>query len=283
MIEQSPYGDFTDKDFKELADYIYEYYGINLYPNKKTLVKSRLIKRLNALGMSSYKEYCSFVLRNDPNRTEAVEMINRLSTNKTEFFRENDHFEQLTQVLIPTLINIDNLKEINIWSAGCSSGEEPYTIAMVLEDYRSRNKYFNFKILASDISTQVLKKASKAIYPKILLEQIPVHFRKSFLLKSKDPSMEVFRIGQSTRSNVEFFRYNLLSAKLPFVSKMSIIFCRNTLIYFDRPTQKKVVTRLLDCLLEGGYLILGHSESLVNMGFDLEQISASIYMKKKSI
>ena len=283
MNEQSPYGDFTDKDFKELADYIYENYGINLYPNKKTLVKSRLIKRLNALGMRSYKEYCNFVLRKDPEKKEAVEMINRLSTNKTEFFRENDHFEQLTQVLIPTLITNDNLNEINIWSAGCSSGEEPYTIAMVLEDLRTQNNYFKFKVFASDISTQVLKKASKAIYPKNLLEQIPVHFRKKYLLKSKDPTMEVFRIGPATRNNVEFFRYNLLAAKPPFVSKMNIVFCRNTLIYFDRPTQKKVISRLLGCLDEGGYLILGHSESLINMGFNLDQVSASIYRKNKLI
>ncbi len=279
MEQRSPYGEFTDKDFKELSDYIYDNYGINLYPNKKVLVKSRLIKRLNALGINSYKEYCKFVLHNDPERKEAVEMINRISTNKTEFFREDDHFHKLTNEILPDLLRSKETKNVSVWSAGCSSGEEPYTIAMVLSEFKSTYPGFNFKITASDISTQVLKKATKAVYPNSLIEQIPEVYRKKYLLKSKNPMMDVFRIGPDLRRHVEFFRYNLLNTSLPFSTKVNITFCRNTLIYFDRPTQKKVVTKLLETIHSNGYLILGHSESLINMDFNIEQISPSIYKK----
>lgn len=277
MNQKSPYGELNDKDFKDLSEYVYDNYGINLYPNKKILVKSRLTKRLNALGMKSYREYCDFVLNKDPERKEMVEMINRISTNKTEFFRESGHFDYLTARIMPAIVAEE--KNLTFWSAGCSSGEEVYTLAMVLEFYKAANTKFNYKIFGSDISTQVLKKASTAVYSNTLLPPIPEVFRKRYLLKSKDPENEVFRISPGIRRNVSFFRYNLLSSTLPFEKSINVLFCRNTLIYFDRQTQYKVVESLLRTIKTGGYLILGHSESLINMDFKLEQVSTSIYRK----
>lgn len=277
--DNNSYSNFDDKDFKRLSEYIYDNYGINLYPNKKVLVKSRLVKRLKALNMRSYHDYCKYVLENDQDQLEIVEMINRISTNKTEFFREKNHFDFLTEHIIPDILSIKTDKMIQLWSAGCSSGEEPYSISMTLSDLKTVYGSFSFNIYASDISTQVLKKASTAIYPNSLLPQINMDYRKKYLLKSKDKQKEVFRINKQIRDHVSFFRYNLLNSKPPFKNKMDIIFCRNTLIYFDRPTQKKVVENMLKILNPGGYLLLGHSESLINMGFDLKNIAASVYKK----
>ncbi len=279
MVSSISYGELEDKDFKELSDFIYDNYGINLYPNKKVLVKSRLQSRLNALGISTYSEYCDFVLNKDPNRKEAVEMINRLSTNKTDFFREDDHFHLLSHNFLKSYITSANKNQLLIWSAGCSSGEEPYTIAMVLQEEKQKIPAFDFKIYASDISTSVLQKASKAIYSTNYLHQIPIQYKIKYLLKNKDSTKNQFRIAPELRNKVEFFRYNLLNPKLPTNDKMDIIFCRNTLIYFDRSTQKLVVEKLLKGLVTGGYLFLGHSESLINMNFNLAHVAASVYKK----
>lgn len=280
MDKAQPYGDLSDKDFKELSDFIYSNYGINLYPNKKVLVKSRLQSRLHATGIGNYKDYCEFVLKRDPDRKEAVEMINRLSTNKTDFFRENNHFKYITETLLYSYLSKKDNKKIKIWSAGCSSGEEPYTIAMVLNEEKKKIPHFDYHILASDISTSVLKKASLAIYPGTIIGQIPFEYRAKYLLKSKDRSKNQIRISPILRNKIEFFRYNLLNPKIPFEGKVDIVFCRNTLIYFDRQTQERVVSKLLNCIAPRGYLFLGHSESLINMDFPLDHVAASVYRKK---
>ena len=204
MDKNKPYGDFFDSDFKQLSEFIYVNYGINLYPNKKVLVKSRLQHRLLKTGISTYKEYCNFVLNGDPDRKEAVEMINRLSTNKTDFFRESHHFDYLTQTLLPSYLPTIEGDKIVVWSAGCSSGEEPYTIAMVLDELKNNNPIFDYSIYASDISTSVLKKASTAIYPGSFISQIPVEYRNSYLLKSKDKLKNQIRISPLLRKKLNF-------------------------------------------------------------------------------
>lgn len=279
MTDNKIYGELSDNDFKRLSKFIYDNYGINLYPQKKVLVVSRLQKRLTKLGMKSYTEYCDFVLNNDKGPKEAVHMIDRISTNKTDFFREADHFEYLSDPMLADYLAETRKKKIRIWSAGCSSGEEPYTIAMILSEFKANNSSFNFDIYASDISTTVLKKASKAIYPTSDLEQIPNEYKKKYILKSKDRTKHQIRIAPVIRNKVKLFRYNLLSDKTPFNQPLDIIFCRNTLIYFDRQTQQKVVSNLIADLNEGGYLFLGHSESLINMGFSLKHVFPSVYKK----
>ncbi len=279
MDDNQPYGEFSDNDFKKLSDFIYINYGINLYPNKRVLVKSRLQSRLKETGIRSYTEYCDFVLNKDPDRMEAVEMINRLSTNKTDFFREDNHFNYLTQTLLPSYLSGKENNTIKVWSAGCSSGEEPFTIAMVLNEQKNIIPLFDYSIYASDISTSVLKTASTAIYPGSAVIQIPVEYRAKYLLRSRDKIKNQIRISPILRKKIEFFRYNLLNPKSPIVGTVDIIFCRNTLIYFDRPTQERVVAKLLNCISPKGYLFLGHSESLINMNFPLEHVAASVYRK----
>lgn len=279
MTDNKIYGQLSDNDFKRLGKFIYDNYGINLYPQKKVLVVSRLQKRLAKLGMKSYSEYCDYVLNNDNGHQEAVHMIDRISTNKTDFFREADHFEYLTGPLLKDYLTETKKDRIRLWSAGCSSGEEPYTIAMMLSEYKTNNSLFNFDIYASDISTTVLKKARRAIYPASDLEQIPGDIRNKYMLRSKDRSKQQIRIASNIRNKVELFRYNLLSDKTPFNKPLDIIFCRNTLIYFDRKTQEKVVSNLIGYLNAGGYLFLGHSESLINMGFSLKHVFPSVYKK----
>ena len=273
------YGELIDNDFKRLGEFIYTNYGINLYPNKKVLVKSRLQKRLFELGIKSYAEYCDLVLNNDPNHKEAVEMINRISTNKTDFFREANHFDFLSGDSLNKYLSLTGKNKITLWSAGCSSGEEPYTIAMVLNEQKQKIPLFDFEIYASDISTTVLKKAKNAIYPDTAIVQIPMQYRTKYLLKSKDKSKKQIRIAPAIREKIKLFRYNLLSDKPPINKTFDIIFCRNTLIYFDRQTQEKVVANIISILNKGGYLYLGHSESLINMNFALESAGTSIYRK----
>lgn len=280
MTKNVSYGELLDSDFKRLSKFIYDNYGINLYPQKKVLVKSRLIKRLAKLNFNNYTDYCDFVLKSEQGKKEAVHMINIISTNKTDFFRESDHFDYLTNTIINEYVNQSGRKKLRLWSAGCSSGEEPYTLAMVLYEAKQHIPFFDFKIYASDISTTVLEKASKAIYDTGTLEQIPAIYHSKYLLKSKDKSKEQIRIASNIRNKVTFFRYNILSNKNPFKYPINIIFCSNTLIYFDLKTQANVINKLMDYIRPGGYLFLGHSESLINTDFSLRSVFPAVYQKE---
>ncbi len=279
MTNNNIYGELQDTDFKRLSEFIYTNYGINLYPHKKVLVKSRLQKRLAALGMHTYTQYCDFVLTNKNGKQEAVSMIDRISTNKTDFFREADHFDFLAKSLLKQYISETGRKKLKLWSAGCSSGEEPYTLAMVMNEEKKNIPFLDFSIYASDISTLVIEKAKKAIYSANNLEIIPPKYQSKYLLKSKDKSKNQIRIAPSLRSKVVLFRYNLLDEKSPFTQPVDIIFCRNTLIYFDRKTQEKVVNMLIKNIASGGYLFLGHSESLINTSFSLKNVFPAVYKK----
>lgn len=271
--------ELSENDFKRLSQFIYDNYGINLYPRKKVLLVSRLKKRLNKIGIKTYTEYCDYIINKDKDHKEALQMVDHLSTNKTDFFREPDQFEFLTEKLLLPYIDETGRRKIKLWSAGCSSGEEPYSIAMALSELKTGNSSFDFEIFASDISTTVLEKASKAIYTASAVDNIPIQYRNKYLLKSKNKAKKQIRINSVIRNKIELFRYNLLSDSSPFDEPLDIIFCRNTLIYFDRPTQEKVVNKLLDELKNGGYLFLGHSESLINMDFPVKLVSSSVYLK----
>lgn len=272
------YGDLSDYDFKRISDFIYDHYGINLYPKKRLLVKSRLQKRIKHLGLKDYSEYCDFLLKSEEGLKESIYMIDRISTNKTDFFRESDHFEYLANKLLSDNSKQNSSRNLKIWSAGCSSGQEPYTIAMVLSEVK--NKWdINFEIYASDISISMLKIAKKAIYPFDQLNQIPNQYKKAYLLRSKDKKNPKFRINTILRNKVHFFHSNLLDEQKSIKDKMDIIFCRNTIIYFDRETQERVINNLLDKLKPNGYLFIGHSESLINMDFPLEHIFPAVYKK----
>lgn len=270
----------SDKDFTRLREFIYTQCGIRITEGKKTMLQTRLHKRLRSLKMPSFSQYCDYLFSSQGAEDELVEMINVVTTNKTDFFREPAHFDYLAREALPDLVqDCDNGRPIMVWSAGCSTGEEPYTLAMVLKEFSKTRRSLNFLILATDISTKVLEKAKLAIYDEGQIGVIPVEFRRQYLLKSKDPDQKVFRIAPEVRAHVAFRRLNFMDTNFGFRETMDIIFCRNVIIYFDKTTQERLLAKFCRHLSAGGYLFLGHSETLLGMDLPLRQVSPTVYRK----
>ena len=262
----------SQDEFHRLSALVFKECGINLPITKKVMLESRLNKRLRALKISSFKAYIDLLTSEAGMVYELINMIDVVTTNKTDFFREPHHFTFLQQILLPKLAS--GKRTIKVWSAACSSGEEPYTLAMVLEDFAKSMHGFSYDIFASDISTTMLQKASTAVYAMDRVDCIPQEFKKRYLLKSKDTERPTVRIAPSLRSKVKFARVNFMDTVLPVADGMfDIIFCRNVLIYFDRKTQLEVIRKLIDNLTPGGYLFIGHSESLHQADLPLVQES----------
>ncbi len=268
-----------ESEFQQLSTYIYSNYGIKMPAAKKVMLQSRLQKRLRHLNLNNFKAYIEFVFSKDGTQ-EIIHMMDVVSTNKTDFFREPTHFEFMQEVILPGLY-ADNQKDIKIWSAGSSSGEEAYTITMVMEEFIEKNGHINYQILGSDISTDMLQKAINGIYKMEKIITIPDALKKKYLLKSKDTQKKLVRIKPKLRTKVNFFRLNLMDQVYNAPKNFDIVFCRNTLIYFERDTQEKVINKLCDHLKPGGYFILGHSESITNMQVPLVNIKPTIFRKKQ--
>jgi chemotaxis protein methyltransferase CheR len=260
----------SQRHFQRLAAFIENYSGIKIPPTKITMVEGRLRRRLRATGLSSLKQYCDYLFDRNGLATEAVSLIDVITTNKTEFFREPDHFRFMTEQAVPALMSQPGSKarSVRVWSAACSTGAEPYTIAMVLADLAQHLAGgFRFDIVATDISTEVLNTAVDGIYPEAMIQPVPPEFRHRYVWRSKDRSRHVVRMAPELRAAVRFARVNLMEPPFPIDREMDIIFCRNMLIYFDKPTQEVVLQRLCEHLRPGGFLFLGHSETIA--GYDL--------------
>jgi chemotaxis protein methyltransferase CheR len=272
----------TMEDFKRLSTFIYREYGIKMPEIKKTMLQSRLHKRLRELNMSSYKEYVEFVFSKEGQQSEIIHMIDVVSTNKTDFFREPVHFEFLHSTVLPELIGNNKNRFLKIWSAGCSSGEEPYTISMSLNEYMIQNPGFQFdyNILATDISTRMLKSAVEGIYKEDRIEMLPLTLKKRYLLRSKNRTNPTIRIIPDLRRKITYQRLNFMDNYYNVPDNFDIIFCRNVLIYFDRDTQEKVINKLCYKLKPDGYFFLGHSESITNFDVPLIQLRPTIFRKK---
>lgn len=269
-------------DFLRLSQFIYSMAGIKLPPEKKVMLEGRLRKRMNALRMPSLDEYCRFIFDSDEAQNEYIHMIDAVTTNKTDFFREPDHFHYLTQTVLPELVRTQGLgtrKRLIVWSAGCSSGEEPYTLAMVLNEFGTQFAKFNFLVLATDISTAVLSKAQAGIYEHDRITPVPMPLRKKYLLKSRNKERSLVRIAPNLRACVQFERLNFMERDYGIREAIGVIFCRNVIIYFDRPTQARILGQLARHLVPRGYLFVGHSESLHNMDLPLVQKAPTIYGK----
>ncbi len=266
-------------DFNKLSNFIYDEYGIKLTPVKKTMLESRLQKRLTALQIDSYKEYCDLVFSTQGKQQELIHMIDLVTTNKTDFFREPAHFDFLTTQILPEFINSNPNKQLKVWSAGCSSGEEPYTLAMVLNEYAVNTQPFNYTITATDLSTQVLNKAITAVYSEERIAGIPLQLKRKYFLKSKDPQKKTVRVIPQLRNKVNISRLNFIDEVLNISADFDIIFCRNVIIYFDKNTQEKVINKLCEKLKPGGFFFLGHSESITNMRVPLEQLKPTVFQK----
>jgi chemotaxis protein methyltransferase CheR len=272
-----------DRDFRKFRELIYDICGINLTEVKKTMLASRLKKRLRILGIESFEQYYDYVSSEKGFKDEGVYMLDAVSTNKTDFFREPKHFEYLTNNALPILINTGRWstgRVINIWSAGCSSGEEPYTIAMTLADFASKNRAGDFVILASDISTRVLKIAKAGIYQEASAECVPPATKRRYFLKGKGSQDGLCRVVPEIRNKIQFNRINLNNGgDFGIRTKMDIIFCRNVIIYFDRETQKRLFQKFYTQLIPGGYLFIGHSETLHGINDQFEPVAVASYRK----
>lgn len=248
--------ELTQKTFSKIQKLIYQEIGVNLNASKKTMVKSRLLKRLRTLNLNSFEKYLEFL---NHNTDELVILYNFLTTNVTHFFREDHHFNFMKKQVLPELLN-KNKKVVRVWSAGCSSGEEVYTLAIVLKEFFPKD--CTIKILGTDINTEVLKIAKTAIYSKKSVEKIPYKLLKKYFLLGKGKNKGFFKVKKSLTDLVTFGRLNLNDHNYPIKNKMDIIFCRNVFIYFDKKTQKTILRRFYQQLLKNGYLFLGHSESI---------------------
>lgn len=266
-------------DFKRLASYIEKNVGIKMPEQKILMMQARLASRLNALNMTSFSDYVDYVLSGQHSE-EVLHMIDVMTTNLTHFFREPTHFEFLSQHVLPEFLS-NNRKSIKLWSAGCSSGQEPYTLAIVIKEFLRKNKVqmFDFSILASDISTRVLDKAEKAVYPAENISKVPLGIKKNYFLKSKNSEKPLVRIKPEIRRIVSFKRINFIDADYGLNETFQIIFCRNVLIYFDKDVQKKVLQKFMEFLEPGGYLFLGHSETIMNMDLPLKTVSPTVFQK----
>ena len=233
--------------------------------------------------MDSFGRYYDFLSSSEGRTDERVHMINAVSTNKTDFFRESKHFDFLMKEALPTLMQSGRWipgRRINVWSAGCSSGEEPYTIAMILADFSSRNRTGDFSILATDISTRVLKIAEKGIYPEMAVEPVPYVLKRNYLMRGKGSQAGFYCVVPELRNRVQFRRINLNNGRdLGIRTRMDMIFCRNVIIYFDREIQKKLFRKFYTQLVTGGYLFIGHSETLNGVNDQFEAVAVASYRK----
>ncbi len=271
-----------DREFQRFSAFIYDKVGITLPPTKKTMLEARMQKRLKVLGLSGFEAYADFVFSREAQSSELVHLIDVVTTNKTDFFRESDHFDYLAKIVLPVIIKSrsDCIREpVRIWSAGCSSGEEPYTLAMVLSELAETRRDFRFSILASDISSRILEQAIQAIYPDDRIEPIPDRLKKKYLLRSHDRTSSVVRICPEIRELVTFRRINFMDGDLGVRQKMDIIFCRNVVIYFDKSTQQTLMGKFHRQLQDGGCLFLGHSESLNGLNVNFQSVASTIYRK----
>ncbi|GAM08805.1 chemotaxis protein methyltransferase [Geobacter sp. OR-1] len=272
----------TSSDFSRLSQFIYKQCGIKMPIAKKTMLEARLQKRLRILQITSFTEYCDYLFSKAGMEEELIKMIDLVTTNKTDFFREPDHFDYLVRQAVPELESRQQLgvsRRLLVWSAGCSTGEEPYTLSMVLSDYAEAHAGFSYNILATDISTRVLDKARTAVYEEERIEPVPLSMKKKYLLRSKDRENPMVRITPELREKVHFKRLNFMDNDFGIREHVQIIFCRNVIIYFDRNTQECLINKFCRVLAPGGYLFMGHSETLNGLNVPLTPVFPTVYRK----
>lgn len=267
-------------DYQFIREIVYRHSRINLGPDKQELVSARLGKRLRATGRATVEDYCS-LLRAPGGEEELGHLIDVISTNHTYFFREEGHFQALRDIILPDLERRrekERWPTLRFWSAACSSGEEPYSIAMALDEYfANKGADWPRQIEATDISTRVLAKAQAAIYPAETVSRLGAARTKAYFQVGYGEQDGFFRVRPALRAQVRFHRLNLLEGEPPFAEPFHVIFCRNVMIYFDRPTQEELVRRLKARLVPGGYLLVGHSESLTGLSHGLTMIRPATY------
>lgn len=272
--------ELDQSDFVRISRFIGQNYGIKLPDHKRIMLQGRLINRLVKLNFESFKEYTDYVFSDEGKVVELQNMIDVISTNKTDFFREHLHFDFLRNKVLPEFVEKGQFQNLNIWSAACSSGEEVYSLAIVAEDFFGDKAGFDYSILGTDISTRMLEKAKTAIYPANSISAISMETKKKYFLKSKDTKASNVRIKQELRSKTTFLWQNLMENDYAINKTFEIIFCRNVLIYFSKQDQMHVINNLSQKLKSGGYLFLGHSESISHLNLPLISVSQTVFQKQ---
>ena len=268
----------SKRNFEKLADFIYSYSGIKMPPTKMTMLEGRIRRRLRATGFVRFDDYCDYLFDGDGLEQEAVYLIDAVTTNKTDFFREPNHFAYMSEHALPDLVR-RGVNDIRSWSSACSTGAEPYTMAMVLDNFCAERSATKYSILATDLSTEVLETARRGIYTSDLMSPVPSAFRRRYVMEAVDTRRREVRIHPQLRAHVGFARLNLMDQSYPVKTKLHIVFCRNVLIYFDKKTQGGVLTRLCDCLEKGGYLFIGHSESITGFDLPVKQVANTVFQR----
>jgi chemotaxis protein methyltransferase CheR len=269
----------SDRDFRRLAQLIHSYSGIKMPPGKRTMLEGRLRRRVRATGAASLADYCRALFEEDGLAAELVDLIDAVTTNKTEFFREPTHFDFLRDRGLAMLMSPQR-RTLKAWSAACSIGAEPYTLAMVIEEHlRESRGRGDYSILCTDLCTEVLEEAIAGVYAAAMIEPVPMDLRRRYLMRARDAQRSIVRITPALRSRLLFSRLNLMDDSYPVDDDMDMIFCRNILIYFDKPTQSKVLQRLCSHLRPGGMLFLGHSESVVGIDLPVKQVASTIFQR----
>jgi chemotaxis protein methyltransferase CheR len=245
----------SSRDYARLCGLIYQEAGIHLGGGKQTMLEARIKRRLKALDLSSYSEYCDYLFGHQGRKEEIVHFIDVVTTNKTDFFREPRHFDFLVEKALPELTSRNGSgRPLLVWSAGCSTGEEPYTLAIVLSEYALTHPAFRFRILATDISTTVLAKAEMGIYSCEVAGPVPAVLQRKYFMRSRDSSSGRVRVAPELRRLIEFRRLNFMDSNYGLSEKADAIFCRNVIIYFDRPTQESILKKLSHNLVPRGYV-----------------------------
>jgi chemotaxis protein methyltransferase CheR len=271
----------TDGEFRRISEVVYQHCGINLHDGKVALVRARLAKRMRHGGFASVSDYMDFV-ETDSSGEEFTQLIDAISTNLTSFFRERRHFDYLGAELLPRLMNRrrqDGKFRIRGWSAACSTGEEPYSLAITLHESAPAHEPWDIKLLATDISTRVLKIAREGTYDKQRLAPLSAAQKSRYFEPAARMSRGAQTVGSALRDIVRFRHLNLME-RWPFDGSFDFIFCRNVMIYFDKPTQQRLVQRFWEILDSGGTLFTGHSESLTGISHKFQYVEPTIYLKK---
>ncbi|ODT79474.1 MAG: chemotaxis protein CheR [Pelagibacterium sp. SCN 64-44] len=271
-------------DFQRLSTLIGEEVGIRLPPAKRLMVEGRLRKRIRALDLANLRAYGDYLFRQEGLESELPHLINAVTTNKTDFFREPEHFALMQKLLVPELLGTaragEHMPLLKVWSAASSTGAEAYTIAMVLADMAAQRHDFHYAILGTDVSTEVLAQGRRAVYPAEMIAPVPQNMQSRYLMFARRPGLRPdVRIVPELRRRVRFQRLNLMAASYPIDHDVDIIVLRNVLIYFEKSDQAAVISRLIGHLRPGGYLLLGHSESMVGTSITMRQIAPAVFQK----
>lgn len=287
-VTQSPFDSvesdhLSEREYKCFAEFIAREVGVKLPAIKKLMVEGRLRKRIRILGLNSFGTYCSYVFERGGLDSERPHLIDAITTHKTDFFREPEHFDYLEHKIVPELLEVRKIERqplLKIWSAACSNGAEPYSIAMLLADMATAQGKFRFSVLGTDVSTEVLTQGMQAIYPAEMMVPVCPERQDRYVMHTRQSSSWTkVRIVPELRRLVHFEQLNLMAPGYPFDHDVDVIFLRNVLIYFEKKDQEAVVNKLVGHLRPNGYLILGHAESMIGACSAMPQVAPAIFRK----